>query len=132
MTDFIDAAITNANVTMAVISLEDNAFKCNMASEHAKMTRTITMAERYGPPVLGNLIYYYATEIQLYKDCEDILEWAADMGVDPGDALTLKRYNQIGTDQRELRLLLGEENYQTMIAALEISQAIENAEPEQK
>ena len=130
MVDFIDAAIADAGVTMAVKPLDDNAFKCEMTSAHAKMSRTIKMAEGYGPPVLGNLVYYYATEIQLYEDCDDILEWAADMGVDPGDALTLKRYSQIGIDQRDLSLLLGEENYQNMIAALEISQAIENAEPE--
>lgn len=129
MADFIDVAIADAEVTMTVSPLEDNAYKCELTSVHGAMTRTITMAEGYGEPKLGNLIYYYATEIQLYEDCDDILEWASDMGLNPGDSETLKRYNQLSEDHRELRMLLGEENYQNMIAALEISQALGSADP---
>lgn len=129
MADFIDDAIADAEVTMTVSPLEDNAYKCELTSVHGAMTRTITMAEGFDAPVLGNLIYYYATEIQLYEDCDDILEWASDMGLNPGDSETLKRYNQLSEDHRELRMLLGEENYQNMIAALEISQALGSADP---
>tara|TARA_R110002096_G_scaffold416576_3_gene619753 strand:+ start:200893 stop:201285 length:393 start_codon:yes stop_codon:yes gene_type:complete len=129
MADFIDDAIADAQVAMTVNALEDNTYKCDLASTHGSMTRTITMAEGYGPPKLGNLIYYYATEIQLYEDCNDILEWASDMGLNPGDSETLKRYDQLGEDHRELRMLLGEENYLNMIAALEISQALDGADP---
>lgn len=128
MADFIDDAIAQAEVTMTVTSLENNAYNCNFSSIHSKMSRTITMAEGYGPPVLGNLLYFYATEIQLYEDCDDILQWSSDMGLKPDNPMTLKRYNQLGEDHRELRLLLGEENYQSMIAALEISQALDNSD----
>ena len=129
MADFIDVAIADAEVTITVSPLEDNAYKCELTSVHGAMTRTISMAEGYGEPKLGNLIYYYATEIQLYEDCDDILEWSSDMGLNPGDSETLKRYNQLSEDHRELRMLLGEENYQNMIAALEISQALDSADP---
>lgn len=129
MADFINEAISNAAVTMTVTALEDNAYKCELASTHGSMTRTITMADGYGAPVIGNLIYYYATEIQLYEDCDDILEWSSDMGLNPADNETRKRYSQLGEDHRELRTLLGEDNYQNMIAALEISQALGSADP---
>lgn len=129
MADFIDEAISNANITMDIEPLENNAYKCAFKSIHHEMTRTITMAEGYDAPKLGNLIYYYATEIQHYEDCDDILEWSDDNGLNPGDPKTLKRYNQLSEDHRDLRLLLGEENYQSMMTALAISQAISNAEP---
>ncbi len=129
MADFIDDAIAAAEVTMTIKPLDGNAFKCDLTSRHHQMTRTITMAEGYDAPKLGNLIYYYATEIQLYDDCDDILEWSKDMGLDPGDSETLNRYKQLDKDNRDLRLLLSEETYQDMMAALEISQAIETAKP---
>lgn len=132
MADFIDDAINAADISITVSTLENNSYKCDFNSAHHSMTRTITMAEGYGPPMLANMIYFYATEIQLYEDCDDILEWSKDMALDPGDAITLKRYNQLAKDHTDLRLLLGEENYQTMITALEISQTSENTDPEQE
>lgn len=129
MADFIDDAIKTAEITLAIESTGNNSYKCGFNSKHHKMTRTITMAEGYGVPKLGNLIYYYATEIQHYEDCDDILEWADDNGLNPGDDLTLRRYNQRREDHMDLRLLLGEKNYQSMMSALAISQAIDNAEP---
>ncbi len=129
MADFIDEAINTAEITLEVTPLEDNCYKCDFKSKHHEMTRNITMAEGYDAPKLGNLIYYYATEIQHYEDCDDILEWADDNGLKPGDADTLKRYRQLDQDHRDIRLLLGEENYQGMMGALAISQAIGNAIP---
>ena len=129
MADFIDDAISAADVTMTVSDLGDNSYKCEMVSKHGQMTRTITMAEGYGAPQLGNLIYYYATEIQLYEDCEDILEWADDMGLNPGDHETRKRYDQIATDHKDLRLLFGELTFQMLMSALAISQAVAAADP---
>lgn len=129
MADFIDDAITKADVTLDVSPMENNRYKCDFKSQHHEMTRTITMAEGYDAPKLGNLIYYYATEIQHYEDCDDILDWAKDNGLNPGDGETLRRYRQLDQDHRDIRLLLGEDNYQSMMGALAISQAIGNASP---
>lgn len=129
MADFIDDAISAAALSMSVEEKENNAYRCELKSKHHTMIRTITMAEGYGAPVLGNLLYYYATEIQHYDDCDDILEWADDMDINPGDDLSLRKWEQLGKDHKDLRLLLGEQNYQSMMAALAISQAIDSADP---
>lgn len=129
MADFIEEAIKSAEITLEITPIENNSYKCSFKSKHHAMMRNITMAEGYDAPKLGNLIYYYATEIQHYEDCDDILEWADDNGINPGDERTIKRYNQLSEDHKDLRLLLGEDNYQGMMSALAISQAISNAIP---
>jgi len=60
---------------------------------------------------------------------DDILDWAKYEDRDPGAADARAEFQQLVDDERELRILLGEENFQNLMAALSISQAINNARP---
>ena len=127
MTDFIDDAITDAELTMEQSLKRENLHDCTLTSRHATMTRDIAVEAGSAPPSLGNIIYYYAVRAQELSYYDDITEWADDLEYDLSDPKTIPNFKQQVSDKTDLRLLLGEKNYQGMMAALEISQAMSNA-----
>jgi len=127
MADFIDDAIASAELTMDQTLKQKNLYACTLTSRHNTMTRDIAMEARFAPPSLGNIIYYYAVRAQELSYYDDITEWADDLEYDLSDPKTIPNYKQLVSDKTDIRLLLGETNYQGMMAALEISQAMSNA-----
>ncbi|HEC00469.1 MAG TPA: hypothetical protein ENI91_02125 [Sphingomonadales bacterium] len=127
MSDFIEEAITAAAVELDISLKEDNQYACIMTSPHGKMVRDITVKPGYDAPTLGNVIYHYALVAQEVSQYDDVLEWADDTGHKLSDSKTLPKFRQMVDDKRDLRLLLSESIYQDMMGALEISQAICNA-----
>jgi len=127
MADFIDDAIASAEVTMEQSLKQENLYICKLTSRHGTMTRNIEMGAGSAPPSLGNVIYYYAVRAQEISSYDDLLEWADELEHDLNDPKTMPNFKQLVSDKTDLRLLLGEQNYQEMLTALEISQAITNA-----
>ena len=124
MADFIDEAMASCELTMEQTLKQENLYACSLKSCHSTMTRDIEMEAGCAPPSLGNILYYYAERAQDISYYDDILEWADEMEYDLSDPKTIPKYKQLVSDKTELRLLLGEENYQGMMAGFEISQAI--------
>jgi len=129
MADFIEEAIASAELTMEQTVSQDDQYACVLTSCHNTMKRTIIMAPGVAPPSLGKILYYYAERAQEISEFDDITEWADEMEYDLNDPKIIPDYKQLVSDSTDLRLLLGEENYQGLITALEISQAMANAMP---
>ncbi len=129
MNDFIDDAITAADVKMDVSAKGALLYACTLVSTHGKMSRDIAMKPDSPAPTLGNIVYHYALVAQEVSQYDDILEWAKDTGRDLNDPSTIPYFNQMVADKTDLRLLLSERVYVDMMAALEINQAIANARP---
>ena len=127
MADFIDDAIASAELTMEQTLKQENLYACTLTSCHNTMTRNIAMEPGTAPPSLGNIVYYYALRAQELSYYDDITEWADDLEYDLNDPKTIPDFKQLVADKTDLRRLLGEKNYQGMMAALEISQAMSSA-----
>ena len=129
MADFIDEAIASCELTMKQTLKQEHHYACTLKSCHSTMMRDIAMEPGHAPPSLGNILYYYAQRAQEISQYDDMLEWADEMEYDLSDPKTIPNYKQLVSDKTDLRLLLGEANYQGMMAGFEISQAMANAAP---
>lgn len=115
---------------MQISETEPGLYACTItstANPDFKWQRSINTKEGYDAPALGNVIYHYALRTQEVSQYDDVLEWADDNDRDLNDMKTIPDFKQLVQDKTDLRLMLSEPVYQTMMAALEISQAIGNA-----
>lgn len=129
MSDFIQDAIDAAELTLQTAPKAENVYTCTITSRHAVMIRTLTMKPGYDAPTLGAVLLYYSERAQQVEEIDDVLEWASGHDRDLNDPKTVPTFKQLVTDQDDLRRLLSDRPYQTLISGLEISQAISNARP---
>ncbi len=73
------------------------------------------------------LLYHILHYFQLYDECDDVLEWAAEYGLSPGDGLVLQEFGDLNDAYREFTLLIGTDRYKDMQMQLAIDQAVGRA-----
>ncbi|MCF6221147.1 MAG: hypothetical protein L3J65_08555 [Robiginitomaculum sp.] len=130
MGDFIDDVIKSAGLVMHVAETNPDIYTCTITgtqnSEYS-WQRTLNTKPGYGSPTIGNVLYHYALRAQEVNQYSDILEWSDESNRDLNDPKTIPDYKQLVQDKTDLRLLLGEPAYLSLMAGLEINQAIHNA-----
>ncbi len=130
MTDFIEAAIKEAGLTLETAPADKpDSYRCTISNGRYEMIRTMRMKPDYPPPSLGGLLLYYAGQVQQIYDCDDILDWAEDYELDLNDSKIRDKFTNLVKDQDALRMLLGDDGFHKMMGGLEIHQAISNARP---
>lgn len=130
MSDYIDDAIAEAKIEMACTALDNNKYRCVLTSSYGEMTRDISIKEGNGAPNMGNIIYHFALNAQNIDYYDDILEWSKEECQDLNAPETIPKYKQFVANKDDLRLLLSERVYKSMMSGLEISQAIHMACPQ--
>ncbi len=128
--DFVDEAVIEANVTLEAYKTAKSMYRCTLRSDHNQMVRDITVKEGVvHAPGAANLLHHFALVAQHIDDCDDLVDWAEELGHDPKDEGVKARYIQALEDAKDLRALLGGYTYGNLMGALQIHQAISNARP---
>ena len=130
MTDFVDEAVMEANVTLEANTTDEGVFHCTLTSDYNQMVRDITVKAGIDyAPSAANLLYHFALVTQGIQDSDDLEDWAEEHDLDLKDKATNTRYEQARTDAKDLRTLLGGYTFENLMGGLAIHQAIGNARP---
>jgi len=71
------------------------------------------------PPTLESILECLVNEAITVESSDDLQDWAEQLGYDPDDKKTKRTYNIIKKHIKELKNLLGDENYQTLLYDVE-------------
>ncbi|NND71068.1 MAG: hypothetical protein HKN43_05770 [Rhodothermales bacterium] len=130
MNDYIDDTVEAASLAITSNQTAPRMFECTLSSPLGSLVKSIEMrSEEDGPPTVGQLTYYLASRLQLVEDCEDFLEWADETGNDAADQKALDAYRKLVTELDQFKTVLGTDNFQSLMTALAIDQAISRARP---
>ncbi len=129
MSDFIQDAINEAELTLTCVEAGEDVYACTLVSPRGRMQRRLTMRPEHGAPSIGEFLYYFAVVAQQADEAEDISDWAEIHGKDLSAPNVVNEFTQLVTDQRDLEIVMGTKAYDGMMAGLVISQAIGNAMP---
>ena len=130
MADFVEDAISEANVMLEAKKTEAGVFRCTLTSDYNQMVRDITVKAGIDhAPSAANLLYHFAVVTQGIQDSDDVADWAEEQDLNPKDEATKARYAQACTDAEDLRTLLGGYTFENLMGGLAIHQAIGNARP---
>jgi hypothetical protein len=126
MTDFIEEAICKAQVVLTTESMASGELRCLLKSNNSQLVREIRI--RDGAIMSASaLLYHLLLNIQAFRMCDDFEDWLDEFDIDLPQDKAEEKYKQMQTDEHDMELLLGADLCNRTLAALEISQAINNA-----
>lgn len=129
MSDFIQDAVVAANVRLTSSEKQGDVYRCELVSDHGKLVKHISGAADGTEPTLRQIIFQCALEAQHIDDCDDITDWAKDLGKDLAAPAVLAQFQQAMDERRDFEFLLSYRVFEDLQMGLAISQAIGNARP---
>ncbi len=117
----------NPDLYRADVPSDGEHYACTVRGRTHEMTFHFTCPPGDGPPEIEDAVRYLGAVAAEYEDCDDILEWADEFGLDPGHLDTRDAYDALGRITRDLWRLVGDEMYDELRYGMEIEQAIDMA-----
>lgn len=123
----IKQAISDCSLTLSLTDTSDEGRYTISVTAPGKSIG-IVLRGRVRPDAEADELFYHILHyFQLYDECDDIIEWAEEYGLAPGDGLVLQEFGDLNDAYRDFNILIGDARYQDMQMQLSIDQAIGGA-----
>ena len=122
-----EAADDNPDLHPDEIPEECEHYLCAMRGRTHEIEFHYTCGTGEGPPKVQDALRYLGSVAVEFESCDDMLDWASEYDLDPGDVHTREAYEAIARMTRELWRLVGDDMYDELRRGIEIEQAVDIA-----